>query len=475
MALVPRSVDEILSALRQTRSDVDPYADSTKGPISVLLYCYALGLARVEQHAGYLSTVYQMENADELARDDLDNLGRNYGKNPDAGNPSRVVLTFWMQSRPQAGKLYNVDAGTLASTPDGRYIFATLRSVMMNGDSPDLYYNSDQQRYEISVTAEATATGDDYNLPEGTISAFIGSLQDFDGVVNKKPATNGSDPIGPTQFRNVIWNALQGLNANLAGNIIASIDRVDTSGYDDVSLVPSTDTQAFGRTKFLNGKLGYNVQLLTDTVEDDYYGGTAQGGETDIFLPKRPVSSIEYCTVDGKAVPFTFHADTSTIYAGSILSADKVMLYTPLLPAQVFEIHYYYYSLIYDSTQALRNYNSPFRTDILVYLGRPVPVFVAASISISGVQDTNSVVSDLRSATTAYLNNPAAPTLTRRRFISSLDPYDYQQTMLRTVNGLSNFTVLNFFRMDISVMDVETITFDGVSEYPVLSPTSYFG
>jgi hypothetical protein len=475
MALVPRSIDEVLSALRQTRSDVDPYADSVKGPISVLLYCYAVGLSRVEQHAGYLSTVYQMERADELARDDLDNLGRNYGKNPGAGNPARVRLTFWMQSRPQAGKIYNVDAGTLASTPDGRYIFSVIRTVLLTGDSADLYYNADLQRYEISTTAEATATGDDYNIQAGNISAFIGSLQDFDGVINNAAATNGSDPVGPTQFRNVIWNSMQGLNVNLAGNIISAIDRVDTGGYDDVSLVSSTDIQTFSRLKHLNGKLGYNVYLLTDRVEDDYYSGTAQGGETDLYLPRKPVNSVEYCTVDGKQVPFTFSSDTTTIYAGSTLSSDKVLLSTPLLPAQVFEIHYYYYSLIYDSTQVLNNYSSPFRADILVYLGRPVPIFIAASISISGVQDTSSVLSDLRSATTAYLNYPDAPTYARRRFVSSLDPYDYRETMLRMVGGLAKFTLLNFFRMDSGVMDVETITLDGATEYPVLSPTSYFG
>ena len=360
MALTPRTLDDILSSLRRTRGDVDPYADSTKGPISVLLYCYATGLSRVEQHASYLMSVYQLETADLLARDDLDNLGRNYGKNPNVGKPARVNLTFWMQSRPQAGKLYNIDAGTLAGTQDGRYLFSTIRTVTLVGNSAELYYNADLLRYEISVMAEATAVGDDYNLPEGTIASIIGTLLDFDGVTNKKQASNGTDPLTPTQFRNMIWDALQGLNANLAGNIISTIESLDPAGYDDIRLVSSANLESFKRTKLLNGKLGYDVYMLTDVYADDIYTGTAQGGETEIVLPTRPVLSVEYCTVDGRAVPFTFQQDTTTVYTGSPLSSDKILLASPLYPAQTFEIRYYYYSLVQDSWAALQGRNSPF-------------------------------------------------------------------------------------------------------------------
>jgi hypothetical protein len=474
MAFVPRTLDEILTSLRNTRGDVDPYADSTKGPMSVLLYCYATGLSRVEQHAAYLSSLYQLEIADAQASDDLNNLGRNYGKNPNVGTPSRVNLTFWKQSRPQAGKLYNIDAGTLASTDDGRYVFSTLRTVIMVGDSADLYYNATTMRYEISVMAEATAVGDDYNIPAGTISSIIGTLMDFDGVINSQQASNGSDPLTPMQFRNIIWDAMQGLNANIAGNFINVIESIQPAGFDDMRMVPSTNLDVFKRSKLLNGKLGYDIYVLSDLFLDDIYTGVAQGGETEIILPLRPVMSAVYCTVDGVSVPFTFHQDMTSVYAGSPMSSDKIILAAPMLPAQVFEVRYYYYSLIHDAWTAMQGRNSPFKTDVLVRRPNPVPIFIAASISSSGVTDRDSIVRSVKQMTEAYLRNPRSPSSARRVFDSLYDPYEYQNVILSSVNGISNFSLLNFFRMDRAYMDIETITLDGLTEYPILSPSSSF-
>jgi hypothetical protein len=474
MAFIPRTLDEILTSLRSTRGDVDPYADSTKGPMSVLLYCYATGLSRVEQHAAYLSSLYQLETADALARDDLDNLGRNYGKNPNVGNPARVYLTFWRQSRPQAGKLYNIDAGTLASTDDGRYVFSTLRTVTMVGDSADLYYNANTMRYEVSITAEATAVGDDYNLPEGVLTSIVGTLMDFDGVINNSQASNGADPLTPIQFRNVIWDAMQGLNPGLAGNILNTIEAIQPAGFDDMRLVPSTNLEKFKRTKLLNGKLGYDVYLLSDLYVDDIYSGVSQGGETDIVLPTRPVLSVEYCTVDGQSVPFTFQQDTTSVYAGSPLSSDKLVLANPLLPAQVFEIRYYYYSLVYDAWAALQGRQSPFKTDVLVRRANPVPIFIGALVSSSGVSDRESVLRSVKQQTDAYLRSPTSPSTSRRVFSSILDPYDYQNTILSSINGLSAFTLTSFFRMDRAYMEIETITLDDLTEYPILAPQSTF-
>lgn len=470
MAITPRSVDDILESLRQTRQQVDPIADSNKGPMSVILYCYANELARVEQHASYLSSIYQLELADELPREDLENLGRNYGKDPNVGQPATVTVTVYMYSRPAADATYTLAEGTLVSTVDGRYIFATVRPVTMNGASADLYYNADTQRYEVSVLAEATAVGDDYNLPEGTLTAFIGNVPDFDGVTNNKPASNGSDPLSPIQFRNVIWDSMQGLNEDIGGNIIATIYEVNPAAFDSISFVPSFDYKNFKRLKYMNGKLGYDVYLISDLFLDDIITGSAIGGETDIVLQKKPVLGVEYVTVDGQPVPFAFVQDRTSPYSGSPLGFDKVTLSTALLPAQSYEIRYYYYSLVYDAWEALRWKYFPFQTDVLCRRANAIPVFVRARMTTTSLVDRDTVVNDIRLFTESYFRDPSTVSSAQRTFVQALDPYDYQESVVRAVNGIATFALTDFVRIDKALMDIETITFDGMTEYPLLSP-----
>jgi hypothetical protein len=178
---------------------------------------------------------------------------------------------------------------------------------------------------------------------------------------------------------------------------------------------------------------------------------------------------VIYVAVDGVQVPFSLDTDTAKTYRGSPLSNDRVVLTTPLQPAQVYEIRYNYYNLVYEANQNLSGRQSIFGTDILVRLANPIEVYIAGTIGAFSTANSDDVLSDLRSYTQGYLRNPDNPSSSLQTFVPYLDPYDYQKSSEQSVDGLSEFRVTAFIRTDRAFMDIEALTFNGKTEYPVLS------
>jgi len=469
MANTPRNLGEILESVQDTHRDIDPTIDITKGPISVLMYVFSAELTRTEQHSSYLSSVYQLEIADDLDDEDIENLGRNYGRDPDAGSVASVVLTFFRNNRPEAGNDYVLDEGTLVSTNDGRYIFVLQQQVRMNGNSADTYYNSTRRRYEVRGKAAAIAIGSDYNLPEQTIENILTDTVGFDGVINFSAAINGRDPIGKTAFRNMIWETIQGLDSDIVGYFGSTLLSTSATGIDDFSVVPSSDFQLFKRHPYLAEKTGYDIYIISDEMEEDIQSGTALGGETYLKLDKSPVLSVESVLVDGQPASFTFIPDSSEAFRGSPLGEDRVRLDIPLTTSQVYEIRYYYYSVVYDAWFQLGGRKAPFGTDVLTKHPFEVPVYIAGTLRLSAIFDRDEVINEMRLFTTSYLNDPITPSLTRRVFYTTLDPANYRDSVIENVGGVSGFDLTNFVRIDAAVRDIDVIEFDGATEYPIIS------
>lgn len=470
MASSPREVEEILGSFQQTFEDIDPTIDITKGPMAVFLYAASEEIARTEAQAAYLQTVYRVESADELEDDDINALGRNYGLDPDAGDVAVVVVTLYRESRPAASELYLASEGDLVGSEDGRFVFALASDATMNGDTPDIYFNADEKRYEVNVRAEAVSIGEDFNLPSGTISTFVSDISDFDGVTNYSIASGGNDPLDKLQFRTLLWNTVLGIDSDIVGKLITAVYDADPTGFTDIKLVPSTELEIFERLKALNGKMGYDIYTITNQIVEWLYQFTANGSETSITLDRAPAANVQYVTVDGVAVPFNFAPDTTQTVRRSSRAQDKVVLTDPLEAGQIVEIKYFYYENIWNASQILQGRSKPFGTDVLVRLGYAIPVFIAAELSVLSADDKDSVVGEIQDFTEAYLNDPISPSTTRRTFVDALEPREYQESVLREVTGVAKFTVTHFNRVDRATSDIELIEFDTKTEYPVMSP-----
>lgn len=464
----PRSADEILQDIKETTRELNPSVDIMKGPIALLFYSYIKDLERAEEFAGHLQDVYQLENADNLEDADLAALGNNYGKDLNRGRAAQHLVHFYRYSRPEVNKTYEVPSGAACSSNDGRYIFTSDSSRTMDGNYADSYYSPDDNWYEIPVLVEAEAAGADYDLPPETITKVLTSLEDFDGCINKFDVRrSGSDPVDPIQFVIQIQNTLQGIGSDIAGHIIDVLQDIDPTGYDDISMVPSTNYELFKRYKTLQGKLGYDIYVISDVIIDHVQEGIAKGGELEIPLDHKPVLSVTYVSVNGTPVAFDFNPDTDPELRGSPLASDTIVLTTPLLPLQAYQITYQYYDFVYQGWQAFQGRQGPFGADVLVRLADPIDVYIAGEADISASYDREEVISDMRTFTERYLRNQNNPSQTR--FPTLLEPTPYVDAIKAAVSGLNNLKLTGFIRTDNASLAVESIPFNGATEYPILA------
>ena len=464
----PRSADEILQDLKETTRELNPAVDIMKGPIALLVYSYIRDLERSEEFAGYLQDVYQLDKADLLEDADLFALGANYGKDPNRGRAAQHLVHFYRYTRPEVNKTYEVPAGTACSSNDGRYIFTSDSSRTMDGNYADIYYSPDDNWYEIPVLVEAEAAGADYDLPPETITKVLTALEDFDGCINKFDVRrSGADPVDPIQFVNQIQNTLQGIGSDVAGHIIDVLQDIDPTGYDDISLVPSTNYELFKRYAILQGKLGYDIYVISDSIVDHQQEGIAKGGELSIPLTYKPVLSVTTVSVNGVPVAFDFSPDTNIETRGSPLSDDRVILTTPLLPLQAYQITYQYYDFVYQGWQAFQGRQGPFGADVLVRLADPIDVYIAGQADISASYDREEVISDMRTFTERYLRNQN--NVSQTRFPTLLEPTHYVDSLEAAVAGLNKLKLTGFIRTDDASLAIENIPFNGSTEYPILA------
>jgi hypothetical protein len=466
----PRDVPDVLDSMRETFDLIDRSIDTQKGPVAVLNYGMAAEITKAEAFAAYTRNLYQTGDGDLIDDDDIYRMGMNYGKDPDMARVSSGTLYFYRYSRPEEGVEYPVYVGTQASTDDGRFNYVTSVENSMDGDLADVYYNATEKRYELPVQAQAVAIGSDFDLPPTLINTLAVPLDGYDGVINKSYFSSGTDGVGKDQFITVIQNSMQGVGGDLVGRLLSVLSDINPTGCDDMELVPSTDFSTFERLGYVNGKIGYDIYVISDSVAAWTDNGTADGGETSFSLDRCPALSVNYVAVDGVSVPFSLNVDTTPHYRGSPRANDTVTVTTPLQPGQTWEIQYFYYDVVYEANENLSGRQGIFQTDTLVRLANPIEVYVAGTISAFSTADTDDVLDDLRSFTEGYFRDPESPSNSLRTFTTYLDPYDYQVSAEQSVDGLSNFRITAFIRTDRAFMDIEALSFDGKTEYPTLSP-----
>jgi len=474
MSTKPRDVDSYLTALTDTINNIDPSLDISKGAAAVLMYAAAVVGSQTEVQAAYLQTLYRLDDVDGIDDEDIFSLGLNFGLDPNRGIPARGLVYFYTTVPPEEGTVKKVENGYIVSTSDSRYNFLVVESAEMSSDNASAYYNSTEKRYEVPVSVIAEAVGDDFNLPPGVINTIQTTQEDWDGVINKDYMRQGTDPLDKYQFRNLIWNAQQGLNQSTVGNMITTFLDINPVAFDDISVVSSSDLDVFKRIHKLEKKMGYDVYIISDSTKDAIQSGIANGGETYIQLEKQPVLSVVYVLVDGVQVPFSLEKETDEAWKESAKATDKITLSTPLQPAQTYEIRYLYYDLIQEGQEAIEAKESIFGADVLLRLAETVDIFIEATAYAISTINPEDVVAEIESFTAGYLRDPDNPSSSVQLFVDRLDPYHYQQAIEANIDGLSHFRLTKFVRTDRAWLDIEEIALDGVTQYPTLSINSIF-
>jgi len=466
----PRDTDTILDEMDTTTRLVDPGIDTRKGPLSVMYYAHAVELSKTESLSGYLQQVWQLEQADSLEDEDIYQLGLNYGLDANVGSFSKVVVHLFRYSKPADDETIIAEAGTQIGTRDQRFVYTTLEDAEMPGNIANVFYNAEEQRYEIAVNAEAIAVGLDYDLPPTAIDTIITPVEGFDGVINKTAARGGGDTVDKTQFVRIVQDRLQGISSDVTGFLISTIQDIDPGGFDAVSITNSSEFDIFKRLKTINAKMGYDIYLITDKVAPYLQTYVSAGGETYVKPERTPILAVQSVVVDGTPVSFNVELDTRADTRGSPLANDRITLSNPLLPAQTVEIRYMYYDQVWTSYNLVKDRSRPFGSDVLVRVADPISVRVEGRIKAFSTADRADVVNALQIFTEGYFRNPTSPSSGFRTFVSELDPYSYQKAAEQSIDGLQEFQLTGFARLDFAFLDVEVISFDGRTEYPILHP-----
>lgn len=469
MPTSPRDVVTYLNDLTSSVKQLDSRVDMEKGPIATMAYGFATQGSRTESLSTYLQSLYQFSDPSLIRDEDMYELMLDFGKDPNVAHLAKVTVYFFRNTRPQEGETYYIRTGTIVSTSDGRLSYQVIEERTMNGNIPDVYFNSSEGRYEISAVCEAIAVGTDFNVPPNTINTIRTVQDDFDGCVNKTYARRGDDPPDKYGQRNIIWNAMQGGNQDVAGQINVLISDMAPTGVDDYEIVTSTDLVNFRRLSTMQGKIGYDVYMITDSIVETTDTGTASGGESFLSFDRKPVVSVQYVAVDGTQVPFSLDVDTSDAFRGSPSANDRVELASALQPGQTWEVSYLYYDVVYGTNSALQSRTKLFGSDVLVRVADTVDIYIAGNVTAFATAELSDVIDDIRAYTQNYFRNPDNPGTPYQKFVRLLDPSDYQRSVETTVNGVQEFQLTRFARLDRATMDIERLSFDGYTEYPVLS------
>ena len=135
-----------------------------------------------------------------------------------------------------------------------------------------------------------------------------------------------------------------------------------------------------------------------------------------------------------------------------------------------YEIRYIYYDLIYESYESLQGRAKPFETDVLVRKASPVEIIIVASLKSFSNANREDLVDEIRAFTIQYLRDPSSPSSQKSTFYELLDPLDYQANVENTIDGVTDFKLERFARIDNAFMDIDIVIMDGSTEYAVLSP-----
>lgn len=471
-----RSSTEVELSLRSSIAQVDSEIDTEVGPIpDVFIIPQAAEFSAVEAKVDDLGRRYSVDYVATLGRSDVTLFGANHGIRIDQGGAARGFAVYFRYARPQAGRTYPVNAGSVVSSDDGSLSYVVTSQVQMVGDNADVYYNSTRRRYEIQAPIQALGIGEEYAVPPGRIRNMATPITGFDGVTQLTRVTGGSPTQSSQDFMNLVRSRLEGSAlGGLAGldTLVRDFGRGDIK---DVSIVFSTDVQNFRRR---SRRAACDLWIIgsRDAEQTDAFT-VAATGVASFVLTVQPVKAVLSVAVNGVAVPFDFALDTDPVTLGSVSGQSRITLLSPALGGDVVSVRYLYNELIVatqtyvdgrstatqPTTTRSRRRPRLYELDVLVREATAIPVNVDASVTILSSYGEQAAQSAAINAIKASINT--------NRFEAQLMPDRTRSDIAAAAIGVSETRLHTFTRSDRSLLRVEAVEFRPF-EYPIATDDS---
>jgi hypothetical protein len=217
-----KSINTILAELKTFIRAYCRYLDTGDTSLAkdLVLTPFSVGGRLLMDQVGAVSDLHVLSR---LTGSDLDNEGSNYGLERSKGTLATVNLTFYATNVPTIDMF--VEAGTQVGTVGTSFgspvIFQTVADTSFPLASIGSYYSYDRARYEFTVPAVCTITGETGNVGSGSISVINGSVSQINGVTNLIASSGGSGIESDEDFRIRIALKIAGRNLNTVNGLRA--------------------------------------------------------------------------------------------------------------------------------------------------------------------------------------------------------------------------------------------------------------
>jgi len=448
-----RTDDEIRNSMIESLRAIDPSVDVEKGPIyDFLLQPVPTELQKTEADAERLTILTTLQLDQVATQEEIEAMATSFSIRLGGGRASRTTTQlFYTFTRPSQDIVIN--RGLLVGTVDQTYTYFVTETATLPAATADNFFNAQTRRYEIFVTCEATATGEDFDLPPLRVNRIISPIDGIDGTTNTAAYTGGASEPTLASAVDRVRAKFAGLDPETGGGIKSDIRNFDPENVLDVSLVYPKDRAIFRRR---TNRPAIDAYVIGDDIQSTNETFVATGGETTLSPSLLPVSSVTSVVLNNvtlaEGTDWALITDTAAPSRGSPRATDYILLTNPLIAADVVVVTYSYNALLQEMQTNLFGLDRPFETDVLARA--PLQIGVAVSIDATVLAST-----DTARAFVA-IENALFAAIQQDRFVDVLEPEIVRQTVKDEVGGLSNLRLTRFRRTLGSSREVETITFE---------------
>ncbi len=319
---------------------------------------------------------------------------------------AKGIETFFSYSAPASD--ITIPAGTLVGTGVGpgttQVQFRTVRTVVMFAVVASSYLNSATGLYEIQTDIECTTPGIIGVVGAQNINSIINPIGGIDGCYNGAPTDSGADTEDTELYRQRLALKWQG-NSIATDNGLLSLILAQPSVEDAIIIGHGLSP----RNEF--GAIDIYVKGVLSSQYIDSFSIDINSPQQYYITAKQPlitsgVQTIIYGASGSVVAPAYTIATDSSVYGGSVMSADEIVWASPL-PAQLGTVYitYTYNSLI----ETLQNLFSSSASDvanasILVKWAKVISIDVTATIKVSPGYDSLNVTFDIQDALALFFD-----------------------------------------------------------------------
>lgn len=442
-----RTEEEIRESLVESVHAIDESVDVLKGPVyDWMIRPVPPELQKTEADVERLVilTTHQFDRVVTVA--EIRAMATSFSIRLGGGKSSKTkAQQFYTYTKPTTDDI-QIDRGVLVGTEDQQFTFLTTEEASIPVNSADNFYNPQTRRYEITVDAEATSVGPEFDLPSTRVSRLLTPIEGVDGTTNILAYSGGAESEDLINSVARIQAKFAGLDPETGGGILSDIRNYDPENVTDVSLVYPKDRVLFKRGGNRPAIDAYVKGEDIDTVSETY---TATGGELQVPLTYHPVRAVNGVTVNGSTTSFSFIQDTDPRTKGSPRSTDYVLLSSALFADDTVIISYDYNLLLWGVQTDLFTLERPFDTDVLVREPWDKPIIIEIDAAVVASLDTARAYTAIEAKLFELVESDY--------YLDVLQPDVIKQQIRDSVGRLSLLRIVKFKRASGGVLEVETI------------------